>query len=117
VTLLQDTCLNHRLALPNKLFEYTAAGVPVLASDMPVLAKVVRAARIGEVVSADDPVAIAAGLRLLTEPAGVAERTRRARAFAHTNSWSSEAQILARVYTDLAAPHDVRATAVAMRCA
>ena len=26
VTLLQDTCENHRLALPNKLFEYIAAG-------------------------------------------------------------------------------------------
>ena len=28
VTLLQDTCQNHRLAPPNKLFEYIAAGIP-----------------------------------------------------------------------------------------
>lgn len=34
VTLLQPTCLNHQFALPNKLFSYLAAGVPVVASDL-----------------------------------------------------------------------------------
>ena len=38
LSLLQDTCENHRLALPNKVFEYVAAGVPVVASDLPELA-------------------------------------------------------------------------------
>lgn len=35
VALLDDVCLNHRLALPNKLFAYLGAGVPVVASDLP----------------------------------------------------------------------------------
>ena len=35
LTFLEDCCLNHRYALPNKLFEYLAAGVPVIASDLP----------------------------------------------------------------------------------
>ena len=50
VTLLDDRCLNHRLALPNKLFEYLSAGLPVVASDLPEIRKVVRDYDVGQVV-------------------------------------------------------------------
>ena len=52
ITLLEDTCLNHRYALPNKLFEYIMAGVPVVASDLPEIARIVRTYDIGRVVNA-----------------------------------------------------------------
>jgi glycosyltransferase involved in cell wall biosynthesis len=51
VTLLEDTCLNHRLALPNKLFEYLMAGIPVLASDLPELNKVVSQFDVGRLAA------------------------------------------------------------------
>ena len=47
VTLLQDTCENHRLALPNKLFEYIAAEVPVVASALPEVQRLIDAYGIG----------------------------------------------------------------------
>jgi len=40
--LYEDTCLNHRYCMPNKLFESLLAGLPVLASDLPDQAGIVR---------------------------------------------------------------------------
>jgi len=59
VSLLQDTCENHRLALPNKVFEYLAAGVPVVTSDLPELRSLVLGHGIGWV----SPPGEVAGLR------------------------------------------------------
>ena len=58
VTLLEDTCLNHRYALPNKLFDYIHAGIPVLASDLDETKRVVERYGIGETAPADDPEAV-----------------------------------------------------------
>lgn len=60
---IQPTTLNHRLTTPNKLFEAIAAGVPVVASDLPGMGPIVRTTGCGVVVDPTDPVAIAVGLR------------------------------------------------------
>jgi glycosyltransferase involved in cell wall biosynthesis len=96
--LIQPVCRSYELTLPNKLFEYAAAGVPVLASDLPTIATVVRAQGLGEVVRCDDPPGIAAGLRRLIEPARWSEAARRSHAFAKANDWSAESRTLARIY-------------------
>lgn len=44
---LEDGCENHRLALPNKLFQAVRAGVPVVAADLPALRRVVDAQGLG----------------------------------------------------------------------
>ncbi len=64
VTLLQDTCENHRLALPNKLFEYIAARVPVVASALPETERLIQSTGIGWCSAPDDPDAVAQALRL-----------------------------------------------------
>lgn len=97
--LIQPMCRSYELTLPNKLFEYAAAGVPVLASDLPVIAAVVRSNGLGELVPPDDPPGIAAGLERLSEPARWSEAARHARAFAQSNDWRAESATLADVYT------------------
>jgi glycosyltransferase involved in cell wall biosynthesis len=97
--LIQPVCRSYELCLPNKLFEYVAAGVPVLASDMPVIASVVREHGLGEVVPAGgDPRAIAEALqRLLAEPDWQSTAAR-VRAFAQAHNWPGEAGTLEGVY-------------------
>jgi glycosyltransferase involved in cell wall biosynthesis len=97
--LIQPLCRSYELTLPNKLFEYAAAGVPVLASDVPVIAEVVRGNGLGEVVPANDPAGIAAGLERLREPVRWGAAARSSRTFARANDWREESRTLARVYT------------------
>jgi glycosyltransferase involved in cell wall biosynthesis len=49
ISLEEDIGLNYRLALPNKIFDYIQAEIPVLCSDLPEMAALVRKYKIGEV--------------------------------------------------------------------
>jgi glycosyltransferase involved in cell wall biosynthesis len=55
VSLLENTCENHRLALPNKVFEYLASGLPVVVSDLPELRELVEGLNAGAAVETADP--------------------------------------------------------------
>lgn len=101
--LIQPVCRSYELTLPNKLFEYAAAGVPVLASDMPTMASLVRKHDLGEVVPAADAHAIAAALERLAQPQRRSTAAQHARTFARANDWASEAATLSAVYRRAAA--------------
>ncbi len=58
---------NYDRAVPTKLIEAMAAGRPVVVSDLPRMAAIVRSARCGIVVTPDDPEAHAAAIRQLLE--------------------------------------------------
>jgi glycosyltransferase involved in cell wall biosynthesis len=99
--LIEPVCLSYELTLPNKLFEYAAAGAPILASDLPVIGALVRSERLGEVAPSDDVERIAQAMRRLLDPV-VNERARhRVRAFGARNSWADERTVLRGVYERL----------------
>jgi glycosyltransferase involved in cell wall biosynthesis len=69
LTLDKDTNLNYRYSLPNKLFDYLAAGLAVVASDLPEVASIVRTHQAGQVLPAVTPAAIAEAVNALcTDP-------------------------------------------------
>jgi glycosyltransferase involved in cell wall biosynthesis len=98
VCLIQPVCLSYELSLPNKLLEYVAAGIPILASDLPVIAEVVGENDLGEVVTPNDPWSIADGMIRLLDPERRSRVIASARRFASANSWSRESGRLAEVY-------------------
>lgn len=51
LSMIEDLCLSYRYCLPNKIFEYMMAGIPVLCSDLPEMSRVIRETGAGVVSS------------------------------------------------------------------
>jgi glycosyltransferase involved in cell wall biosynthesis len=87
-------------SLPVKLFEYMAAGIPVIASDFPLWRSIVAGAGCGVLVDPADPAAIATAIeRLLGDPDEAEEMGRRGReAVRETYNWERESRQLLERY-------------------
>jgi glycosyltransferase involved in cell wall biosynthesis len=70
---IENTCLNHYTTDSNKLFEYVQAGLPVVASDLPEIRRVVRDYDLGLLVPAGNSEALAVALRELVANKGKRE--------------------------------------------
>jgi glycosyltransferase involved in cell wall biosynthesis len=98
LALIEPACLSYRMTLPNKLYEYVAAGLPVLASEIPVLAGEVREHRLGRVADPGDPAAVAAALRELLAPDAQRDCREAVARHAREAVWERERKRLAEVY-------------------
>lgn len=67
VSIIEDNCLSYTYCLPNKLFEYTMAGIPTIISDLPEMRKVVDDYKIGIAISAKSNPELENALRQIAE--------------------------------------------------
>ncbi len=67
ISLEEDLGLNYRYALPNKIFDYIQAEVPILISNLPEMKKIVQKFGVGEIVSQRTPESMANQIKQLLE--------------------------------------------------
>ena len=91
-----------RYTSPLKLFEYMAAGRPIVASDLPPLREVIDHGRTALLVAPGDPAALAGGVRSILDDSPAAERMARA-AFDQVAdySWEQRAKRLERLFNEV----------------
>jgi glycosyltransferase involved in cell wall biosynthesis len=63
ISLEEDLGLNYRYALPNKVFDYIQARIPVLCSDLPEMKAIVEGHEVGIATSERDPEGLATILK------------------------------------------------------
>ncbi len=101
--LFRNTCLNHYYSLPNKLYEYMMAGVPIVSSDFPELSRVLKEVGSGITVDPDSPAAIAsavdklAGNQLLRDRMKNSGRTAALKKY----NWEPQSKLLREMYRKL----------------
>jgi glycosyltransferase involved in cell wall biosynthesis len=99
---MQDTCLNHRYALPNKIFEMTFAGLPIVGPDLAGIRSYIDEAGVGFTVDPENPEAIAAGIhRMALEWPRYRPGDTKLRALAARFGWPRQAATLVSLYREL----------------
>jgi len=102
LTLDKDTNINYRFSLPNKLFDYIHAGIPVLCSNLPEVKSIVNSYDIGIVALNHNPEYLADEVNALRKDKHRLEHFRANCIIAQSIlSWEHEAQALQGVYPGL----------------
>ena len=95
--------------MPNKLFEYAMAGLPVLVSDMKEMADFVRTHHLGGVISEFNPHSINQAIdELLTQNFGLVGGNAYRAASAH--AWEVQEQTMLAAYAELLLNQDPQTT-------
>jgi glycosyltransferase involved in cell wall biosynthesis len=96
------SAISTRFTSPLKLFEYMAAGRPIVASDLPAIREVLRHEQNALLVAPGDPDALAAAVRRLLDDRALADRlARAAHEAAGEYSWDKRAERLEALFQPL----------------
>lgn len=101
ISIDKDTNLNYHFSLPNKIFDYIQAGLPVLASPLPEIKNIISRYNIGCFIEDHDPKHIAEKINNMLSSDQYRiwkENTLKAAA---ENNWDNEKKILSSVIDNL----------------
>jgi len=99
LSLDKDTNINYRLSLPNKVFDYLHAGIPVLVSDLVEVRKIIDTYHVGTFIPDYKPQHIAQKVNeIFSHPEMLAQWKQNAQKAASELNWENESVKLKEVY-------------------
>ena len=99
LSLEEDKGLNYRFALPNKLFDYIHAGLPVLVADLPEMKNLVVNYQLGEVLEKNEPKQIAEKIKaMLNNDVQMKFWSENAKNTALKLNWEKEKHVIADLF-------------------
>ena len=100
ISCIEDSCLSYRFCLPNKLFEYFMAGIPVVVSNLFEMKRLVETWGVGVVAEENTPQGFLDAIaRIQTlDYAQLREKVDLARRHYH---WENQEKTLVQLYSDL----------------
>ncbi|MCT4583182.1 MAG: glycosyltransferase [Flavobacteriales bacterium] len=100
VTLDKDTNINYRFSLPNKIFDYMKAGIPIVASNLKEVANIIHTYNVGVVIKDHTPHTILEGLNAaLQDQEQVKVFARNGLKGVEELNWENEVQPVKEIYT------------------
>ncbi len=100
VALIKNTCLSYNFCMPNKLFEYAMAGLPVIVSDVKEMSEFVKKHQMGVIVEDDTVASLNEAIeRLLSMDLTVLKQN--AKKAALDNSWEHQEKKMRNIYQKL----------------
>jgi glycosyltransferase involved in cell wall biosynthesis len=102
LSLDKNSNLNYNFSLPNKLFDYMSAGIPVIATDLQEIAKIVKEYNSGILISKPDPEEISkAIIKFRDDPAFLSELKRNSSRASEYLNWEIESRKVEELYKSI----------------
>lgn len=100
ISLIENTCLSYYYCMPNKLFEYAMAGLPILVSDMKDMSELVARQQMGGVISVPSAIGINKAVDNLLR-SDLTQMKENAYRVANENSWGIQERKMLSAYKEM----------------
>jgi len=102
ISIDKNTNLNYYNSLPNKVFDYIHSGVPILASRLPEVEKIITKYKIGWIINSHNPEQIAEAINKLFLSADYKEYKENTSLAARELNWAKEKRIYLEIIKQVA---------------
>lgn len=100
IYLMENTCKNHDYALPNKIFDYVSAGLPLILSNLKEMSRFVLVNKVGYIINPEQKEEILLLLQRIDKK-GVDSFSSKLQITSKKYCWEEQEKILFKVYNSL----------------